>query len=171
MRNLGGKTQAWYPILHCTSPFRCFSDHMFMDSTYFPRIFRSISAYFPPILDLPPLHSDGWIWSRFCQVNNSANQVFFSGAIQSAYKEKFLKGKSFPPRWKPKLPPLLSAAPPHRIWSFQTNLQKAGKKDQGGEGREWDTSDRTKSCDSIIIGGAHIDCCFVETMLYVGCAT
>ena len=26
-------SQAWYPVLHCTSPF--FSNHMFMDSTYF----------------------------------------------------------------------------------------------------------------------------------------
>ena len=43
-RNLGGKSQAWYPILHCTSPFRCFSDHMFTDSTYFPPVFRSFCA-------------------------------------------------------------------------------------------------------------------------------
>ena len=29
------ETQAWYLILHGTSPFRCFSDHMFTDSAYF----------------------------------------------------------------------------------------------------------------------------------------
>ena len=41
---LCGKTQAWYPILHCTRPFHCFSDHMFTDSAYFPPNFRSFAA-------------------------------------------------------------------------------------------------------------------------------
>ena len=34
-------------IVHLgSSPFRCFSDHMFMDSTYFPLIFRSFAGTF-----------------------------------------------------------------------------------------------------------------------------
>ena len=38
------KTRAWYPILHCTSPFHCFSALMFTDSAYFPLIFRWFNA-------------------------------------------------------------------------------------------------------------------------------
>ena len=36
VQNLGRKTQAWYLILHGTSPLRCFFDHMFIyRSAYF----------------------------------------------------------------------------------------------------------------------------------------
>ena len=38
------KLKAWYPILHCTSPFRCFSDQMFMDCGDLPPISRSFAA-------------------------------------------------------------------------------------------------------------------------------
>ena len=40
----GGKNSSMVPQLHCTSPFLCFSDHMFTDSTYFPPFFRSFCA-------------------------------------------------------------------------------------------------------------------------------
>ena len=46
----------WYPILVINSsivPICCFSAHMFMDFAYFPPIFHSFSAYFPP--NLPPI--------------------------------------------------------------------------------------------------------------------
>ena len=43
----------WYPILVINSsmePICCFSTYMFTVSAYFPPIFRSFSAYFPPNL-------------------------------------------------------------------------------------------------------------------------
>ena len=47
----------WYPILIINSsmlPISCFSAHMFTDVYgYFPLIFRSFSAYFPP--KIPPI--------------------------------------------------------------------------------------------------------------------
>ena len=46
MRNLVGKTQAWYTILHCTSEFICFSDPMFTDSTYLSAYFLLIFHHF-----------------------------------------------------------------------------------------------------------------------------
>ena len=41
----------WYPILVINSnivPICCFSTHMIMDSAYFPPMFCSFFAYFPP---------------------------------------------------------------------------------------------------------------------------
>ena len=48
----------WYPILVINSsmePICCFSAHMFTDSAYFPPIFYSFSAHFPPNI-LPTVH-------------------------------------------------------------------------------------------------------------------
>ena len=51
VQNLGRKTQAWYPILRCRSPFCCFSNHI-----YFPPIFHLFFAHFLPIFHLFSIH-------------------------------------------------------------------------------------------------------------------
>ena len=70
VRNLGRKSQAWYPPLSKLIPL--FSDQMFMGSTYFLPIFRSIGT--GPVLQRVDGHACSLSSSKCCCSLNRWNK-------------------------------------------------------------------------------------------------